>query len=164
MFYSQGILIIKVSPLLYWESNLLNTSPPPSPFPNTLVPRRDRVYVKFWDVKEISEMLFSFALSILPRRCIQLAGSLAQQHYGCQQSTVRKSQPLHSAHSNLHPQQPAFICVSAGKPGSLLAPACKRGLEVSETEEWWCLANSPRFSRFSVTLHCYKRHSKDTIT
>lgn len=81
-------------------------------------------------------MLFPFALPILPRRGIQLAGSLAQQHPGCQQGTVHKSQSLHRAHSNLLPQQPAFICVSVGKPGFLLAPACKRGVEVSKAEEW----------------------------
>lgn len=81
-------------------------------------------------------MLFHFALSILPKRGTQLAGPLAQQHQGCQQGSIHKNESLHSAHSNLHPQQQTFICALTGKPGSLVAPACKRGVEVSEAQEW----------------------------
>lgn len=36
VFCPWGILIIKVSPVFYWESNLLNTCPPPTLFPNHL--------------------------------------------------------------------------------------------------------------------------------
>lgn len=33
VFCPRGILIIKASPVFYWENNLLNTSPPPTLFP-----------------------------------------------------------------------------------------------------------------------------------
>lgn len=33
VFYPQDILIIEVSPVIYWESNLFNTSPSPTLFP-----------------------------------------------------------------------------------------------------------------------------------
>lgn len=106
--------------LLYWESNLLKISPPPTLFPINLFLGEVGVCKILKDVEEISKILFPFAAFYL---LFAEKRPSAQQRRGCRQGRAPRSATR--VQTSTHRSQHLFMSRSQ-RQVPLLAPARKK--------------------------------------